>query len=290
MTGARQCLGMVASLRVRIAVLVLGLGAFAATDLAADEPVDLEIVLAVDVSGSIDAVEGQLQREGYIATFLDSRVAAAIRAGYLGRIAVTYFEWAGFGHNKIIAEWTVIDGPDSARAFARVLAEAPIETARRTSISGAIDFAVPLFDGNGYSAPRRVIDVSGDGANNFGRLVNHARDDALAAGVTINGLPVVNPRPSPFGRPSLRELDLYYESCVIGGPGAFYVVAESFEEFPRAILRKLILEIAGRGPVRGSNFGVVPAQYDGRTVPPCDVGERLWRDLFPLQGFDGSFR
>ena len=290
MTGARQCLAMVASLRVRVAVLALGLGAFAATDLAADEPVDLEIVLAVDVSGSIDKVEGQLQREGYIATFLDSRVAAAIRAGYLGRIAVTYFEWAGFGHNKIIAEWTVIDGADSARAFARVLAEAPIETARRTSISGAIDFAVPLFDGNGYSAPRRVIDVSGDGANNFGRLVNHARDDALAAGVTINGLPVVNPRPSPFGRPSLRELDLYYESCVIGGPGAFYVVAESFKEFPRAILRKLILEIAGRGPVRGSNFGVVPAQYDGRTVPPCDVGERLWRDLFPLQGFDGSFR
>ena len=290
MTGGRSRLAIVASLPVRAAVLALGLGAFATADLAADEAVDLEIVLAVDVSGSIDETEALLQREGYIAAFLDPRVAGAVRAGYLGRIAITYFEWAGFGHNKIIADWAVVDGVDSARAFARALAAAPIETARRTSISGAIDFAVPLFDGNGYSAPRRVIDISGDGANNFGRLVISARNDALSAGMTINGIPIVNLRPSRFGRPSLHDLDLYYENCVIGGPGAFYVVADSFEEFARAILRKLILEIVGRVPARGPNLGAVPAQFDGRTAPPCDIGERLWRELFQRQGFDGSVR
>ncbi|MDP6805577.1 MAG: DUF1194 domain-containing protein [Rhodospirillales bacterium] len=117
-----------------------------------------------------------------------------------------------------------------------------------------------------------------------------ARDDALSAGATINGLPVVNVRPSPFGRPSLRELDLYYENCVIGGPGAFYVLAESFKDIARTILRKLILEIAGRVPASDPKLGVVPVQFDGRVVPPCDVGERRWQELFQLQGFDGFLR
>ena len=233
-------------------------------------------MLAVDVSGSVDPEEARLQRDGYVQAFLDPRVVEAVDAGFLGRIAVLYFEWAGFGYNKIIADWTVIGGADDARAFSAALAAKPIVTGRRTSISEALQFAVPLFDGNGFAARRRVIDVSGDGANNFGRLVTQSRDEAVLAGITINGLPIVNGRASRFGRPPMPDLDLYYRNCVIGGRSAFMVVANTFTDFARAIRRKLILEIAGRtlgrppSPVR---------RVAVRRAPPCDAGERRWRGL-----------
>ncbi len=215
---------------------------------AADVEVDLELALAIDVSGSVDEEEAALQRMGYIAAFRHPSVVEAIRHGPLGRIAVSYYEWAGFGHMKVVAPWTVIGDKASADAFATTLERAPPETARRTAIADAIDFGAASFDNNGYVARRRVIDISGDGPNNWGGSVTEARDKAVARGVTINGLPIINDRPSMFGLPPLRDLDLYYRDCVIGGPGAFYVVARDFKDFGRAVLRKLILEIADAGP------------------------------------------
>ena len=239
---------------------------------AAAQPVDLELILAVDVSGSIDEGEAMLQRHGYIAAFRHPRVVGAIRRGPRGRIAVAYFEWAGFGHIKVINDWTIIEDTQSAQAFADRLGAAPPGTARRTAISEAIDFAVPYFEGNGFSGARKVIDISGDGPNNWGRLVTHARDAAIAAGITINGLPVVNGGPGPPGTPPTPGLDRYYRDCVIGGAGAFMVVARDFEDFAGAVLRKLILEISGAKPPPR----LVPAAL--RAAPPCDVGDGLSLD------------
>lgn len=253
----------------------------------ASEAVDLELALAVDVSGSIDEEEAMLQRQGYIAAFRNPKVIQAIRSGYLGRIAVAYYEWAGFGHMKIIADWTLIDDAAIAHAFAAKLTEVPPETARRTAIAEAISFAVPFFDRNDFEGPRRVVDISGDGPNNWGRPVTEARDAAVAAGVTINGLPIVNGRPSRWGGLSRPDLDLYYRHCVIGGPGAFIVVANEFEDFGSAILRKLILEIAGETPAgavataagttKDSAHSLRPAAF--HLAPPCDIGERRMREL-----------
>jgi hypothetical protein len=239
---------------------------------AAGEPVDLELVLAVDVSGSIDDTEARVQREGYIAAFRDPRVVEAIEHGMLGRIAVAYYEWAGFGHIRVIADWTLIDDRQSAEAFADGLARLPPQTARRTAIASAIDFAVPYFERNRFDGTRRVVDVSGDGPNNWGGPVTTARDAAVAAGITVNGLPIVNGRSSRYGSPPMPDLDLYYRDCVIGGSGAFIEVAESFEDFGRAVLRKLILEIAGVPPTPRI------VRVVERRAPPCDVGEALWRD------------
>ena len=238
--------------------------------------VDLELVLAVDVSGSVDPEEALLQRDGYVQAFLDPQVVAAIRSGFLGRIAVVYFEWAGFGYDRIVVDWTPIGGADDARAFSAALAGQPIVTARRTSISEALQFAQPLFDRNGFQSRRRVIDISGDGANNYGRLVTLSRDEAVTAGITINGLPIVNDRPSRFGRPPMPDLDLYYRDCVIGGRSAFMVVADTFADFARAIRRKLILEIAGRTPGRPASR---VRRVAARRAPPCDAGERRWQRL-----------
>lgn len=244
----------------------------------AQEAVDLELALAVDVSGSIDAEEAQLQRDGYVAAFRDPEVIRAIEQGMLGRIAVAYYEWAGLSHVRVIVEWTLIEDATSAHAFAARLALQPPQTVRRTSISSAIDFAVPFFARNDFDGARHVVDVSGDGANNSGDLVTNARDRAMAAGVTINGLPIMNGRLGPFGWPPIPDLDLYYENCVIGGPGAFLVVANGFEEFAQAVRRKLILEIAGRTPADGPR--IVPAQVTAERIPPpCDIGERRMRDF-----------
>jgi len=248
-------------------------------------PVDLELVLAVDVSGSIDAVEGRLQRQGYVDAIADAEVVRAIRSGIHGRIAVTYFEWAGNSWQTPVLDWTVIDGPDAARDFARRLSNAPIGSGPWTSISDAIRHAAPLFDANAYESARRIIDISGDGPNNTGGLVTQARDEALARRITINGLPIMNDR-IDLSRPPMPNLDLYYENCVIGGPGAFIVVAESFSAFARAIRRKLILEIAGGEPPAAPRRTAVPglAQATGappraRWVPPCDEGERRFRGI-----------
>ena len=255
----------------------------------ADQTVDLELVLAVDVSGSVDPEVARLQRQGYVQAFLNPRIMAAIKAGYEGRIAAAYFEWAGFDYTRMVVDWSVIEDADGARAFAGALASRPIAIAQiggdvnpignenvangvaATSISQAIRFAQSLFKGNGFRSRRRVIDISGDGANNDGRLVTLARDEAVADGITINGLPIVNGRPGRFGRPPMPDLDLYYRDCVIGGRSAFMVVADTVADFARAVRRKLIIEIAGRGPARLSS----PVhRVSGHGTPPCDAGER----------------
>jgi hypothetical protein len=222
---------------------------------AEEMPVDLELVLAVDVSGSVDQWEAQQQRDGYVSALADPAVAQAIRSNYYGRIAVAYVEWAGAQQQRTLIDWRLIDSPDSAKGYAAELAESPITRAMYTSISHAIDYSVPMFEGNGYAGERHVIDVSGDGPNNRGRPLAEARAAALANGITINGLPILNDRPQPWNGPTPMEmnLDRYYAEQVIGGPGSFTVVAEDFSAFRQAILTKLILEIAGTtpdGPIR----------------------------------------
>jgi len=217
----------------------------------AQQPVDLELVLAVDVSGSVDPEEAKLQRDGYVQAFLNDKVQRAIRGGPFGRVAVTYVEWAGDNHQYTIVDWTLLGDAASVRSFALAIAEAPITSAQWTSISAAIDYAVPLFDNNGVEGTRRVIDVSGDGENNRGRSVDAARDAAVARGITINGLPILNDRPNPWGGSPSTELDRYYREHVIGGPGAFLVPATDFNSFADAILSKLLLEVSGLTPDHG---------------------------------------
>ncbi|HET8727156.1 MAG TPA: DUF1194 domain-containing protein [Alphaproteobacteria bacterium] len=231
-------------------VLVFLLVLAAPVTRAQEAAVDLELVLAVDVSGSIDDFEARQQREGYLAAIVHPDVLDAIAGGYLRRIALTYVEWSGPGQQRTVVEWRLIDGQESAESFAAALAEAPLSPMLYTSISEAVAYAGGLFDGNGFDGARRVIDISGDGPNNSGQTVAAARAAALAAGITINGLPIMNDRAQPFGLPTPNQLrlDRYYEESVIGGPGAFIVVAENFEAFRAAILQKLILEIAGAVP------------------------------------------
>ena len=216
---------------------------------AAELPVDLELVLAVDVSGSIDAEEARQQREGYVAAIADPAVVEAIGANFHRRIAVAYMEWASGDYQRVVLDWSLIEGVADAAAFAARLAASPRRSARWTSISSAIDAAVPLFDGNGYAGERRVIDVSGDGPNNRGRPVEEARDEAVARGIVINGLPILNDRPQPFALPTplAMALDVYYSDHVAGGPGSFVLPAQDFTDFRTAILSKLIREIATDG-------------------------------------------
>src|SRR5499433_3040555 len=161
-------------------------------------PVDVELVIAVDVSYSMDPEEQALQREGYITGITSREFMSALRSGMHGKVAVTYFEWAGPYDQKIVVPWRLIDGPEGADAFANEIARAPYRRASRTSISGALTFATHLFDGSGYRGIRRVVDVSGDGANNSGPFVTIARDDVLAAGIAISGLPIMLRRPNSF--------------------------------------------------------------------------------------------
>ncbi len=235
-------------------------------------PVDVELVLAVDVSYSMDPEEQALQREGYIQALTSREFLSALREGANGKIAVTYFEWAGANDQKIVVPWRVIDGPESADAIAAEIANAPYRRASRTSISGALQFGKGLFDNSGYRGLRRVIDVSGDGANNAGMLVVQARDEALAAGITINGLPVMLKRAN-LGYVDAEELDMYYEDCVIGGAGAFVVPIRDRSEFVKATRTKLILEVAGREP----DARVIPASADKPRVS-CTIGEKVWRE------------
>jgi Protein of unknown function (DUF1194) len=236
----------------RQAALIPGLlAAIGLPAAAADVPVDLELVLAVDISGSVDDIEARLQREGYIAALRHPHVIEAIQGGMFRRIALTYVEWAGDHYQRTMLDWTLIEDAAGAHGFADALAETPLMTAHWTSLSGAIDFAATRFENNGFDGFRRVIDVSGDGYNNRGRPVEWARNEAVAAGITINGLPIVNDRPNPWGGSPPRDLDRYFEEWVIGGPGAFIVVAEDYTAFASAILSKLLLEIAGDQPPSG---------------------------------------
>lgn len=212
----------------------------------ADEEVDLALVIAVDISFSMDPEEQALQREGFVEAFRSPVVHDAIRKGTLGRIAVIYAEWAANFDQRVIVPWTVIDNPESAMAFAGRLEAQPTRRGPRTSVSGAIDFGVKLLGQSGVEATRRVIDISGDGANNQGRPVTQARDEALAQGLTINGLPIMLKRATSYW--DVTELDLYYRDCVIGGPGAFTVPVRERDQFVNAIKTKIIMEIAGLVP------------------------------------------
>jgi hypothetical protein len=234
-------------------------------------PVDVELVIAVDVSYSMDPDEQALQREGYVLALTSKEFLQALREGAHGKIAVTYFEWAGQSDQKVLMPWRVIDGPESADAVAAEISRAPYRRASRTSISGALRFAKPLFDDSGYRGLRRVIDVSGDGANNAGPLVELTRDDVLAAGITINGLPIMLKRPYR-GQMDIDNLDEYYEDCVIGGPGAFVIPIREREKFIEATRTKLVLEVAGRQ----LDPQIVPTA--SRTRVSCTIGERMWQE------------
>ena len=235
-------------------------------------PVDVELVIAVDVSYSMDPDEQALQREGYVLALTSKEFLQALRQGAHGKIAITYFEWAGQFDQKIVMPWRVIDGPEAADAVAAEISRAPYRRASRTSISGALRFAKPLFDDSGYKGLRRVIDVSGDGANNAGPLVVPTRDEVLAAGITINGLPIMLKRPYA-GTMDLEELDIYYEDCVIGGPGSFVIPIREREKFIEATRSKLVLEIAGRQP----EARILPASSKAPRVS-CTIGEKLWQE------------
>ena len=211
--------------------------------------VDIELVLAVDTSGSIDGEEYQMQHEGYAEAFSSDAVVEAIQSGAHRAIAVTYVEWSGLGHQKQLVGWTIIKDKKDAEAFGARIKEANRSYSDWTSISDAIDFSAKLFDDNGFEGERLVLDISGDGINNNGRPVQAARDDAVAKGIIINGLPILNDRPN-FGRPAEAHLDRYYEDYVVGGPGSFMIAAEDFHVFARAVLAKLIREIAELPPPR----------------------------------------
>jgi hypothetical protein len=239
---------MVRAIRLLFVVLAL----FATPVARAAEQVDLLLVLAADVSRSVDQRKFQLQREGYAAAIADKRVLEAISSGRHRRIAMCFVEWSGVSAQKLVIDWTVIDGPETARKFGDQLLELPRSFAERTSISGGIDFSMALLERAPFEAARRTIDVSGDGTNNSGRDVTIARDNALAKGVTINGLVILSDRPMAWNPEHTNPpggLAHYYRSYVIGGPGAFVIVAENFNSFGQAIVKKLIAEIA-EAPLR----------------------------------------
>jgi hypothetical protein len=236
----------------------------------AGSEVDLALVLAVDISNSMDPEEQDLQREGFVEAFRSPLVHSAIRSGTLGRISVTYMEWAGFTIQYVVVPWTEIDGPEDALSFAHRLAWSPIRQGPRTSISGAIDFSLKLLAASNVEAVRRVIDISGDGVNNQGRSVTQAREEALAQGVTINGLPVMLTRPT--GSWDFQNLDEHYRDCVIGGPGAFMIPVRERHQFAEAIKSKIIREIAGWTP----DALVVPAQIQPERRTNCDIAVSPW--------------
>ncbi|HET6470070.1 MAG TPA: DUF1194 domain-containing protein [Geminicoccaceae bacterium] len=234
-------------------------------------PVDLELVLAVDVSGSMDPEEQRLQRAGYVAALVHPEVLAAIRTGAYGRIAVTYVEWAGAAIQNVTIPWRVIEDPASAEDFVAELDDLPFARHRGTSISGALQFAGGLFQDNGFESWRQVIDVSGDGPNNMGVPVVPVRDALVEQGIVINGLPITIDR-SARGFASISNLDVYYQDCVIGGPGAFMIPIDTHDQFVEATRRKLVLEIAGRPPL------LLPASQHAETPRiDCMIGERLRR-------------
>ena len=226
--------------------------------------VDLELVIAVDVSGSMDAEEFALQRDGYVAAIRHPEFVGAIRSGAYRRIALTYIEWSGADRQSIVVPWRLIDGSDAANAFAEALAAKPPVIDRGTSISAALVFGTAQFAANPFDGERRVIDISGDGPNNYGPAVTMARDDAVGEGVVINGLPILI-RPSPL----FPEMDRYYADCVIGGVGSFVLPIKAKSEFATAIRRKLVIEVAARP----SEARILQAA--GHASVDCTIGERM---------------
>ena len=271
-----------------LSVVALAAAAIAAPRLA-DMPggkaansleVDVELVMAADISYSMDMDELALQREGYAQAIASREFLDALKQGTHGKIAVTLVEWAGVSDQRIVVPWRLIDGAAAAQAVSEEMARAPVRRAFRTSISGALMFSAALFEGNGYRGLRRVIDVSGDGTNNQGPMVTLVRDDVTAKGIVINGLPIMLKEPQPNSI-DIKDLDIYYEDCVIGGPGAFVVPIRERAKFKDAIRTKLVLDIAQyRGHAR-----VIPAAASAPRIS-CTIGEQMWQRRWGGGGID----
>lgn len=255
-------------------LLALALGA-AGGAAAQDETVDVALVLAVDISLSMDGAEQRAQREGYIAALSDPAVMDAIARGRRGRIAVAYVEWGGPWTQRVVAPWTVVAGPEDAQKVIDDLRFADVATSRGTSISAALDFATGLL-AEAPPADRRVIDISGDGPNNMGGPVTQARDRALAAGVEVNGLPLMLGPPDLIF--SVPDLDVYYQDCVVGGPLALVIPVLGVERFASAIRQKLIMEIAAPGLLPHVAPGAPPSADPSPAAAgtDCSIGEKLY--------------
>jgi hypothetical protein len=240
-------------------------------------PIDVALVLAVDISLSMDQGEQLLQRTGYVEAFRHPELIATIEQGLFQRISVTYFEWGSASEQRLILPWTIVEDEASAESVAMLLESTPISRSRSTSISAALAFARRLMLDLESEPVRRVIDISGDGPNNDGRPVLDARADVLAEGITINGLPLLL-RPMGFSPWSIPELDLYYADCVIGGPGAFILPVRDPADIKDAIRQKLLLEIAGL-PAAPQRALLQPAKADA-TATDCLIGEKLRRQMW----------
>jgi hypothetical protein len=252
--------------RRTVVAAIIGLlsGGEAAAQAGAGVEVDAEIVLAVDVSRSMDMNEIAVQRDGYTAALRHPDLMRAVTAGRLGRVAIAYFEWSGQAQDGTLIPWRIIDSPAAAAAMADEIEGTPVRRSRGTSIARALMFAAVLIEDGAVEGARRIIDVSGDGANNVGPPVTGARDEALARGITINGLPIM------ASAGTMPDLDLYYQDCVVGGEGGFVMVARTGEELAATIRRKLILEISRLAP----EPRIVPAEF---APIDCLIGEKMYR-------------
>lgn len=255
-----------AKLVVGIALSFLMILALGPASARADEgKVDMLLVLAVDVSRSVDEGEFKLQRQGFAAALVDPRVVRVMTSGPTGRIAVMFVEWASEQEQRVLVDWALVAGERDAQALSKRIREAPRSFWGRTSISAAIAFSIALLERSPFQSDRRVIDVSGDGTNNSGADVTEARDRAVAKGITVNGLVILNDEPLPTNPNHTHPpggLKTYYERNVIGGAGAFVLEAKGFESFGQAIVNKLLREIAAL---------VAPGPQLARV--PADVGQ-----------------
>ncbi|WGD29944.1 DUF1194 domain-containing protein [Ancylobacter sp. WKF20] len=248
-------------------------GAPARAQGSAVEPVDVELVLAVDISYSMDLDELALQRDGYSRAVTSPEFLNALKLGPHGRVALAYVEWAGAEEQKLVVDWMVVGGAADAARFAEAIRAAPLRRVYRTSISGAMEFSADLLDRNRFKGLRRVIDISGDGTNNQGPMVEPTRDAVVKRGITINGLPLMLKEPAG-SMLDIGQLDIYYEDCVIGGPGAFVIPVRGTHEFADAIKTKLVLEVAGVVPPKPQ---MIHRAADQKRVS-CTIGERMWME------------
>ena len=242
---------------------------------ADDMEVDAELVLAVDVSRSMTLNELEIQRRGYASALMSDEVISAITGGLLGRVAIVYVEWAGYYSHRVIVDWRVISNGSEAKAFADALTADFNNSMRRTSISGALDYASNLFETNAFISNRKIIDISGDGPNNQGRAVLEARAETLKKGIVINGLPLMT-KEGMGGIFHLDNLDDYYRNCVIGGPGSFVLPVTDWKQFPAAVRHKIVLELAG-SPLPT----IIPAGFThvADKNADCLIGEKIWDQI-----------
>ncbi len=235
--------------------------------------VDLELILMVDVSRSMTPNELEIQRRGYAEALNSPEVFTAMQSGLLQKVAMAYVEWAGWGSQRVIVDWRLLETQEDLAAFGNTLTNEFTPTLRRTSISSALLYAGDSLEDNIYDGLRRVIDVSGDGPNNQGELVEPARDSVLAKGITINGLPLMT-REGMGTQWHLDDLDLYYRDCVIGGPGAFVIPVTRWDDFAGAVKRKLVLEMVWRDLDEPKH---VPVQFAPIKKADCQIGEKIWQ-------------